>query len=332
MPQSSISDFCQAFLAKAIYSTTKAPIAVHSRLGLRCVALISQPHLPGLDLINSALLPSTDIPTEHIYLWSSESVTSLEEIPGYQLIQRLHPSESEFDDFRVACDPSGLFIYVFNAKSREGAVWISPLLGNQPEPLITPFRALLSWIIQADHGQILHGAAFDFHGYGVLLSGPSGSGKSVITHRALVAGSEILADDAILLIGGMAYPVYTKMKLKDELPPELLQTLNSAPEMVGTKSTLNLFTLGERFLPQMAANYLLFPTVTQNSTLTKVATMTAVKKILIDSSSETLGSGAGTLKALMSTLSKSQCYEWQLVTDVEENWTQLLTIFPKSDK
>ena len=65
---------------------------------------------------------------------------------------------------------------------------------------------------------------------------------------------------------------------------------------------------------------------------TKLATMIAIKKILIDSSSETLGSGAGTLRSLMSTLSKSQCYEWQLVSDVEENWTQLLTIFPQGEE
>ena len=332
MPQSSISDFCQAFLAQAIHSTTKTPIVFHSRLGVRSVALISQPNLPGIELINSALLPSTDIPTEHIYLWSSESVTSLEEIPGYHSIQRLHPSESEFEDFRVACDPSGLFIYVFNTITREGAVWLSPLLRSQPEPLITPFRALLSWIIQADHGQILHGAAFDFQGFGVLLSGPSGSGKSVITHRALAAGSPILADDAILLIGGTAYPIYTKMKLKEELPAELHQYLNATPEIVGSKSTLNLSALGSRFLPKMSADYLLFPSVTQVSLLTKLATMIAIKKILIDSSSETLGSGAGTLRSLMSTLSKSQCYEWQLVSDVEENWTQLLTIFPQGEE
>ena len=51
-----------------------------------------------------------------------------------------------------------------------------------------------------DLSQPLHASAFAHNGAGLLLLGPSGSGKSRITAEALVLGAKLVADDRVTLI------------------------------------------------------------------------------------------------------------------------------------
>lgn len=46
---------------------------------------------------------------------------------------------------------------------------------------------------------VVHGSALAWHGRGLLLRGPSGSGKSALTLRMLGAGAVLVADDLVAL-------------------------------------------------------------------------------------------------------------------------------------
>jgi serine kinase of HPr protein (carbohydrate metabolism regulator) len=48
-------------------------------------------------------------------------------------------------------------------------------------------------------GTTLHGTAIAWHGRGVLLRGPSGSGKSDLALRLIAAGALLVADDQVLV-------------------------------------------------------------------------------------------------------------------------------------
>ena len=54
--------------------------------------------------------------------------------------------------------------------------------------------------MKADTGaaMLLHGTAIAWHGRGILLRGPSGTGKSDLALRVIAAGGMLVADDQVL--------------------------------------------------------------------------------------------------------------------------------------
>ena len=78
---------------------------------------------------------------------------------------------------------------------------------------VSPFRVLLSWMASKFEAEIIHASATEINGKGVLVSGPSGSGKSSLSLYSGMNGGKILSDDAVLIEGSKAYAIYSRAKI-----------------------------------------------------------------------------------------------------------------------
>ena len=88
-------------------------------------------------------------------------------------------------------------------------------LAMPPWESSAPLRSFLHWAYAAAGLRLTHAATLGLNGRGVLLAGPSGSGKSATTLAGLLNGLDSVGDDYVLLETGArvsAYPVFTVLK------------------------------------------------------------------------------------------------------------------------
>ena len=95
--------------------------------------------------------------------------------------------------------------------------------------------------------ELLHATAIAINGNGILLSGPSGSGKSDLALRLIDRGATLISDDGVLVDTIDALPILrtarniagliemrgvsiVKMPFADSIPLRLAVTLGKTPE------------------------------------------------------------------------------------------------------
>ena len=281
-------------------------------------------NIPHLDLIKTAFLRSDleDCDIE-IFISTDTDLFTFKTTKFQELVKSLHPSTNRFDNFRFSADPSGNFLYFYDVVNKIGGVWLSPNLSTFPEMLITPFRALISWIIESEGAVVLHASSFTLGEHNIILSGPSGSGKSTIAFEALARSEMVICDDALALTSTHCFPIYTKMKLKSLTDSISVAGKKLQCEQVGSKSVLNLTSV-VGFQPRgYHPDYILFPSMAFNSNFLDLSKSDAIKKVVTDSFSETLGSPLGALKLIKSALSNVNTLDWQLEPDPTKNWEEL---------
>jgi hypothetical protein len=88
-------------------------------------------------------------------------------------------------------------------------------LGVPPWETGSPLRLFLHWAYAAAGMRLTHAATLGLRGRGVLIAGPSGSGKSATTIAGLMNGLDSVGDDYVLLEGGArptAHSVFRVLK------------------------------------------------------------------------------------------------------------------------
>jgi hypothetical protein len=281
-------------------------------------------NVPHKNLIKTAFLSSHSTAKEvNVYLSTSTDSIGITDFSSLEVINDLHPVENRFGKYRFSADPSGNFLYFYNSVEKIGGIWISPSVMLAPEMLITPFRTLISWLLEEDGGVILHAASFTLGGRKILLVGPSGSGKSTIAFEALARSEIVICDDAIALTSTGCFPIYTKMKMKSYV--DLIEVSGSKIkcEQVGSKSVLDLKKVLNHAQSGYLPDLLLFPSLASKSEFAHISSSEALKKIMIDSFSETLGAPIGALRLINSVLTKIQAINWQLDPEPSLNWDEL---------
>ena len=79
----------------------------------------------------------------------------------------------------------------------------------------SPFRLFLHWAYAAAHMRLTHAATLGLGGFGALISGASGSGKSSTALAGLLNGLDSVGDDYVVVEQGarvVAHPVFTVFK------------------------------------------------------------------------------------------------------------------------
>lgn len=112
-----------------------------------------------------------------------------------------------------------------------------------------PFRHEIDWIARRHGLQLAHTAAIGLGGFGILLTGPGGSGKSTTTAAAALSGWQVAGEDFTLLEPGappLAHMVYDTMKLGPfglSLDPALESAVVNPARSGEEKARLHLSTL-----------------------------------------------------------------------------------------
>lgn len=163
-------------------------------------------------------------------------------------------------------------LYILDRLNRRILIWV-PSYENFPFwAKATPFRIPFSWIASENEGEMIHCAAFEFEGHGVLLAGDGGRGKTTTAINAALDGAKILGEDFILYMKDDVFAVYTKAKIHpgvhlDHLIAKGLQVPVAIPEQ---KTIISLriqpFSMIETFRPTI----LYFPGISTTNTPTEI--------------------------------------------------------------
>ena len=126
---------------------------------------------------------------------------------------------------------------IYDCERRFGLQWMAGS-NNYPdwEPG-APLRAFLHWAYLAEDMRLAHAGTLGKGGYGVLLVGKGGSGKSGTVSGGLVGGLQSVGDDYVLIerLGNQfnVYPLFRKLK-QDR---QGLDRLGLGADIVGTRAS-----------------------------------------------------------------------------------------------
>jgi len=289
-------------------------------------------NVPHVNLIKTAFLISDRADSDiNVYISTDTDLFALKGSRFREIMENLHPASNRFGNYRFSADPSGNFLYFYDTDKKIGGVWISPNVSVAPEMLITPFRAMISWILESADAVILHASSFTVEGKNILLAGPSGSGKSTIAFEALIRSETVICDDAVALTRNSCFPIYSKMKLKSSIGSIKSSGAGIKCEQVGSKSVLNLRQVLNFQRNGYLPDFLLFPSLALKSRFDDLPKNEALKKIMTDSFSETLGSSIGALRLVNLALSNVRTMTWRLDPNPSLNWEELKILVSKHD-
>ena len=177
-------------------------------------------------------------PVCEIRLWDSEST-------GVRLAPPPRPSRDftrrgniwGFDSsrYRSAYHWGEGSVNAMDCETRQAVYWVPR---DQHVPiwvLASPLRSILHWWMEMNGRQLAHAAAVGCAGWGALIPGRSGAGKSSTSLACLLAGMDFIADDYLALAldpEPRAYRLYSTAKLDP-------RTLSLYPELAARCRTVH---------------------------------------------------------------------------------------------
>lgn len=195
---------------------------------------------------------------------------------------------------KIFIDKNQGFVYCYDIKTHEAAVFIRDRSELDLRSLITPFRVLWSWIADEFSATVIHAAALEVDGMGLLISGPSGSGKSTLALAgSRIPGAKIISDDCVLVHHGLAYAVFSRAKISKQMGEVADAFHQSQLETVPNGIRAKFFLDIERQLPnhdrKMKISGLIFPSVYGQTGVFRLTPDDAANRLASDSLREIFG-------------------------------------------
>lgn len=148
-------------------------------------------------------------------------------------------SSWEFDQILAAGGLRGFYHHdapswqIYEPHADVGVQCLPSALGIPPWELASPLRLFLHWAYAAAGLRLTHSATLGSEGRGVLIVGPSGSGKSATTLAGLLNGLDSAGDDYVLVEDdGTAVTAHSLFKTLKQDSDWLLRA-GAAPEALG---------------------------------------------------------------------------------------------------
>jgi hypothetical protein len=140
------------------------------------------------------------------------------------------------DGFRALHQPAADVLSVLSADADLGWFWMPDATALPYWDYTAPFRHLLSWWLEAVGFRQVHGGAVGTADGGVLIVGPSGSGKSMTTLASLLDERFRYAGDDYVAVGGDGEPVVQSLYCSAKVHRADVHRLPFLPSALAAKS------------------------------------------------------------------------------------------------
>lgn len=248
--------------------------------------------------------------------WSKEQYTNLGEIDGFNNGQ-VHVTYTPGVDILHCLD-----------RERGLAVYWTPTFRLIPWwEQSFPLRSILNWWLQDQPFQPAHAAAVGRSSGGVLITGPSGTGKSTSTLACLGSELQYAGDDYVLIRtdpSPFVYSLYSTAKLEAdnlERVPHLV-SLVSNPERLDREKAL--IFLHEHHPQQLTSGFpiraLVIPKVTgkRDTSIETISPAVALLALAPTTTKHLLGTRRQTVEKLMRLVKKVPSYRLLAGTDLTQ--------------
>jgi len=302
--------FCEEFFRRAKRFTEAYGSVSNIKIGSKTVELNCNSNSYFGKLISGAFIPNEN-PDQtsdfSIHIWDSSFPDLL---PDFTWAEEHIYSNSVIDyqltrPYRVLFDRGQGMISVFNTETGVGGIWMRDHSQLDPRCFVAPFRTLLSWIAESFNGEIIHASGITVDGCAVLISGPSGSGKSSLALFAALEGHGIISDDAVLYEEGFISPIYSRAKV--ERNNNILDTSKLVTyELINSpsgKNILELSNFGVNFVKKAQLKCFIFSNVSDLGEIKRIQSGPAAD-LLIEHSLRELFGGLPTNKIRLALLLK----------------------------
>lgn len=202
---------------------------------------------------------------------------------------------------------------ILNFRKRSALVWLPSVSRIPGYQLATPFRTIFNWILAGSGIQLIHAAAVGYRGDGLLISGISGSGKTVTGLACLDAGWNFLGDDFVAIGPGLdrdtvsIYSLYCSARLHSDMADKFDLP---EPSVTDDKSLYFLHPrFAEQFQLELPLSGIFVPAISGDSTSAhRLSTADIVKEIMIPTLAYLPGREKTTLRNLTKLVSNFPCH------------------------
>jgi hypothetical protein len=163
--------------------------------------------------------------------------------------------------FRIFVCESQSQIYLFDTINKQGIILLRETNFLDTRSYITPFRLMVSWIVDNINGEVIHASAISKNGHALVISGEKSSGKSTLALASVMAGGEIISDDAVILSNKRVYAIYTRAKidLENIYTQTLIKYSFNLKDRLDAKNIFPLLSLGSRFVVSADVQSIIVP-------------------------------------------------------------------------
>jgi hypothetical protein len=328
------SEFANDFLATSNKYTERNSKVNTFSLGNESVQLFLNDETEVGTLIRSAFIESQSRPSFTLQIWDSSKGDSLPDLSWARLYLKRDSiiPYSMTAHYKVAFDRSQGFIFVYDSVNNIGSVWIRDHSQVDLASFITPFRLMMSWMADKFGGEIIHASAIGVGNKGVLINGPTGSGKSTLGLYAALQGYKILADDVALLFSSRIFSVYSRAKAQSSSTPVSLRGLKTI-EIQGSingKTIIPLNNFGQNFIQCIDLNVLILPIFAHLNHFERIRPSTALKLLAPNSLRELMGGSTDNFARLSHLTRTTPVYRLALSDNLDINFRNLLQIVEES--
>ena len=287
-------------------------------------------------MIANAFIETHEIePTFTLYVWDTSFPDRLPDVDwANTYIELNQPIPFAITTpYKILFDRGQGLIFVYDTTEKIGAVWMRDHSAIDQRVCVSPFRIMLSWMANEFDGEIIHASGIEIQGKGVLISGPSGSGKSSLAIFGALGGDKILADDAILVEQNMAYAIYARSKISPNnsvLDITNLKTfeLQNSPD---GKRILPLDTLGRNSITEMKLDFFIFPIIVQMTHIEQISIDIAGSLLLKHSLRELFGGDASNLRRHKQILNSTSNFRMALSGNMPKDYKCLQNLVLKTN-
>lgn len=325
MNNNKIRDFCSEFLARSSRYSDKYSEPKNIKLGSHSVRLRINTSSYFGELINDAFLKSDSKNFDfELQVWDSSFPEDLPETSfAEEYITSNLPIDFEISKpFKVLFDRGQGMIYVYDTERNLGSVWMRDHSQVDVRCCVSPFRVILSWMASQFEAEIIHASATEIYGKGVLVSGPSGSGKSSLALYSGLNGGKILSDDAVLIDGSIAYAIYSRAKIAKVNPVLDVSSLNTfeLKNSLDGKQILPLNELKNSFIHEMNYDAIVFPEIVHMTHIERVSSLIGYKYFVEQSLRELFGGDSSNIKRHSNLLTQTPNFRMALSGNISKDY------------
>ena len=331
MSNSEIAVFAHDFLSAAADYVKQYPGAFTVAVGKKTLQVQINAKDNLSPHIKSAFIPSpAGMADFTLAIWRSGGGVELPNLNwarNYLVHDNLVPA-SLTNPYRIAFDKSQGFIYLYDEKTRHGAIWIAEDSKISLNSFVTPFRIMISWMAESFGGEIIHASAISKDGKGIIINGPSGSGKSTLALLCALEDFHFIADDVVLYHDGFMSAIYRYAKVDAHSSPCDLSSykLFQMDETKDAKNILDLFQLGDKFQTSEKASALVLPIFAHLNQHAPISPSIAIKLLAPNSLRELMGGTPYNFRNLVNLTRQVPSYRIALSSDNAKNVNSVATI------
>ena len=261
----------------------KDSFSVHKiRFGNKALTLLLPSENPITTEIMGSLIVEKDLPSSfELIFW--ECSDPEEVFSATKIFTPLIPGgQHALSDRTTICvDQHMDSLYVIDRVNERILVWVPSYKSFPYWAKATPFRIPFSWIAAENNGEMVHSAAIEIEGHGVLLAGNSGRGKTTTAINSALEGAQILGEDFILYLDNSVFAVYSKAKIHPgtHLDHLISKGLQVPPPIANQKSIVNLQNQPFLMIKSFEPTILYFPGISDVDSPTDIVKISKARAL-----------------------------------------------------